>query len=47
MLPQHLHSHGALTGDHIGVIKGVNKGKPFLLLQQYGVCVCIRVTLAV
>ena len=46
-LSQHLHGHGALTRDHIGVVKGVHKGEALLFLQRQSVLVRIAVALAV
>ena len=45
-LLQHLHGHGALAGNHVGVVKGVDKGQALFFLQHHGVLVRVGIALA-
>jgi hypothetical protein len=38
-LTQYLHGNGALTGDHVRIVVGVNKGQAFFLFQSSGMLV--------
>ena len=42
-LAQHFHRNGALTCNHVGVVKRVDKGHARLFLQREGVLVGVRV----
>ena len=42
-LAQNLHRDSALAGNYVGVVKGVNKGKPLLGLQLNGVGIGITI----
>ena len=46
VLAQHFHGNRALAGNHIRVVKRVDKGQALFFLQRGGVGVCIRVTVA-
>ena len=45
-LAQNLHRDRALTGDHIGIIKGVHEREAVLASQQRGMCVGVGVAVA-
>ena len=46
VLAQQLHGDGALAGNHLGVVKRVNKGQPLRLLQRERMLVGVRITVA-
>ncbi|CAD6522075.1 hypothetical protein LMG27952_01428 [Paraburkholderia hiiakae] len=45
MLAQHFHRHGALAGDHVGIVEGMHEGQAALFLQAHGVGVGVAVRL--
>ena len=47
MLAQNFHRNGALPGDHVRVVKGVNKGQPLFFLQGQRMVVGVGVALTV
>ena len=47
VLAQYLHTDGALTGDHIGVVIGVDEGHPRLLFQFQCMSVGVRIRITV
>src|SRR5690606_33530310 len=46
VLTQNLHTHRALTGDHIRVVEGMDEGELFLLFKLHGVLVGVGVAIA-
>ena len=47
VLAQQFHRHGALAGDHVGIVVGVDKGRACLAGQLHGVRVGFVVVVAV
>ena len=45
-LAQQFHGHRALAGNHVRVVKRMNKNQPFVLLQFHGVLVGVAVAIA-